>query len=383
MLYFFIIALIFWTVLLINVYRAQTHLQSLDSFQGTSDFYPKISIVIAVKDGEIEIEETLKRLLSFEYPNYEVIAVNDRSKDKTELIIQNYSARFSKLIGVHIKVLPAGWLGKVHALHQGVQKATGDYILFMDADIVINELVLSSSVNACRKNNLDHLAVVPNFIPGGYLLNVMTATSTFLFTVSARPWLEIKDRPLESTKGIGAYNFIKRDSFNKTEGFSWLKMDVADDVALAQLIVRNGGRSLLMKAGISGPALSWYESFKALVHGLEKNIVGGFTNYNWFLVGVMFFISLLALYVPIFALFRYPMITLLFFIFNGGFTYKIKSFMKQSTLELFSFPLGFAILGCILLRSALICYKNGGIKWSGTYYPLKDLREGTRVKLGF
>lgn len=383
MLYFFILALIVWTVLLINVYRAQTHLLSLDKFQRTIEDYPKISIVIAVKDGEIEIESTLKRLLSFKYPNYEVIAVNDRSKDKTEIIIQDYASRFSQLIGVHIKVLPTGWLGKVHALHQGVQKASGEYILFMDADIVIDEQVISSSVNACRQNNLDHLAVVPDFIPGSYLLNVMTATSTFLFTVSARPWLDVADRPLESTKGIGAYNFIRRDSFIKTEGFTWLKMDVADDVALAQLIVRNGGRSLLMKAGSSGPALSWYENFKALVYGLEKNIVGGFTNYNWFLVGVMFSISLLTLYVPFGALFRYPMITLLFFIINGIFVFKIKRYMKQSSIELFSFPLGFALLGCILLRSALICYKNGGIKWSGTYYPLKDLREGTRVKLGF
>ena len=57
--------------------------------------------------------------------------------------------------------------------------------------------------------------------------------------------------------------------------------------------------------------------------------------------------------------------------------------MKQSSWVIFSFPLGIALLGCILIRSAIICFKNGGVKWSGTFYTLKELKAGTRVKLGF
>lgn len=384
MIYLILFFIGLWAIFLASVLLAQKCMRSLDDFRNEKALsLPKISIIIAIKDGEKELGEALTRLMNFNYPTYEVIIVNDRSRDKTREIIQKFESDYPHLIGIHIKELPSKWLGKVHALHQGVQLATGDYLLFMDADIIIDEEVLLNSIKACEHFDLDHLGVLPNFIPGEYLLNVMTATSTLLFTVSARPWLDIAKRPLESTKGVGAYNFIKRSSLLKTEGFEWLKMDVADDVALAQLIAKSGGRSLLMKAGEKGPTLHWYNSFKELVYGLEKNIVGGFTNYKLSLVIFMSFFSILTIVIPLFALIFYTKMTIFFLFPTLIFTLSVRKFMKQSPIVIFSFPLGIALLGIILMRSSFICFKNGGIKWSGTFYSLKDLREGTRVKLGF
>ena len=363
-------------------------IQNLDKYLGVDlKVYDKVSIIIAVKDGEKEIEATIVRLLKCNYPNFEIIVVNDRSKDKTEEIIQKLSLTNPELKSVAINELPAGWLGKVHALHQGVKHATGDYILFMDADVVVNEKVLMATVKACQDNKLDHLGVLPEFIPGEYFLNVMTTTSIFLFVLSAKPWLSITKRPVESVKGVGAFNFINRSTFEKTEGFSWLKMDVADDVALAQLIARNGGRSLLMRAGNSKLEVSWYDSFNGLVLGLEKNIVGGFTNYRPELIFIITFISLLVSLVPLIAFFSFDLPVIFYsgicFLFSLLiFVVFIKNKMKQSVFTIMAFPIGISLLGLILLRAALICFKNGGIKWSGTLYPLKELKEGTRVKLG-
>lgn len=386
--YFFVVFTSIWGLFLIGVYRAISSIETLDRYlDGRPKANSKISIIIAVKDGEKEIEETLRRLVKCDYPNFEIIVVNDRSQDRTQKIIEKVKVEYANIICVQIKELPASWLGKVHALHQGIKHASGEYVLFMDADVIVSDQVLNASVLACEKNNLDHLGVLPEFIPGEFLLNVMTSTSIFLFILSAKPWLPIEKRPLESTKGVGAYNFVRRSTFEKTEGFTWLKMDVADDVALAQLIAGHGGRSQLMRAGKSKLEVSWYESFKGLVFGLEKNIVGGFTNYRPMLIFLISFVSILVTIVPLVALnfYKWPLVfysgaTSL--LFTLAFVLSVKKFMKQSSLTLYFFPIGITLLGLILFRASYICFKNGGIKWSGTFYPLKDLRDGTRVKLG-
>lgn len=369
------------------VYRAMKNIQNLDQYMVKNlESFSKVSIIIAVKDGENEIEGTIQRLLKCGYPNFEIIVVNDRSSDRTEEIIQKIRLTNSILKSVQIKELPPEWLGKVHALHQGIMHATGEYVLFMDADVLVSEGVLKATVNACQINRLDHLAVLPEFIRGGYFLNVMTTTSIFLFVLSSKPWLSITKRPVEATKGVGAYNFIKRSTFEKTEGFAWLKMDVADDVALAQLLAKHGGRSLLMRAGESKLEVKWYENFRSLVLGLEKNIVGGFTNYRPELIFIIVLVSLLVSIVPLVAL-SFLNVSIIFysgfcFLFSTlVFVFFIKKMMKQSFMTIFAFPLGITLLGLILFRAAYICFKNDGIKWSGTLYPLKELKKGTRVKL--
>lgn len=384
---FFIIFTILWAAFLFRLYRAMRSIQSLDRYTGTDpESFSKVSIIIAVKDGEKEIEDTIEKLLTCHYPNFEVIVVNDRSTDSTEEIIQSLELANPLLRSVQINHLPEGWLGKVHALHQGIKHADGEYVLFMDADVVVSEHVLKASVKACQDNNLDHLGVLPEIIPGDFLLNVMTTTSILLFVHSSKSWIDISKRPIESTKGVGAYNFIKRSAFLKTEGFAWLKMDVADDVALAQLIAKNGGRSQLMRAGTSGLEIKWYESFRKFILGLEKNIVGGFTNYRPELIFMMSFISIMVSVIPIIALSTHePAIFysgICFFILLFIFDLFIKKLMRQSFFSILLLPLGISLFGIILLRAAYLCFRRGGIKWSGTFYSLKDLKEGTRVKLG-
>jgi cellulose synthase/poly-beta-1,6-N-acetylglucosamine synthase-like glycosyltransferase len=389
MIYFFLFFLSAWVIFLVAAYRAQLNLISLDEFapQEVNFLAPTISIITPVRNAEKDIEVTLTKLLTANPVNCEIIAVNDRSTDKTEEILLRMAKDFPALKVVQIRELPDGWLGKVHALHQGSKYATGDYMLFMDVDVEVNQDVLKSAVKACDVYKLDHLGVLPNFFQGEYLLNVMTATTILLFTLSARTWNDIAKRPLGSTKGVGAFNLVKKSKFDQTEGFEWLKMDVADDVALAQLIAKNGGRSLLMKAGKHGPSLHWYESFKDLINGLEKNIVGGFTNYKLSLVLIMSIFSVSTLVVPMIAISFYNYQSIFsvgieFLIFTLVFALMIKKFMKHSFLTIASLPLGIFLMGIILLRSSYICFKNGGISWSGTFYTLKELKAGTRVKLG-
>lgn len=365
--FLFLISGLLWVIFLYYVYKAQKALKSIDDVTLSSASLPLISIVLAVKDGEQDLRDSLPRLTSLK-TNLEIIVVNDRSQDASQDVINQYGVK-----SVSVTELPEGWLGKVHALHQGVQHATGEFILFMDPDIRISERTLSLAIAICESESLDHLAILPETKRGDYLLNIMMMTSKLLFSWSGRPWLSIEERPLKCIKGVGAFNLVRREKFLSTEGFEWLKMDVADDVALAQLIARNGGRSKLMKAGSDGPYLDWYQNFNELVHGLEKNVVGGFTNYKIPLIVVMSGGAIMTL-----LLHSSPIAILSTMIFAAV----VKKYIRYSWFEVFSFPLGIAILGLILIRSSIICFKNGGISWSGTFYPISKLKDGSRVILG-
>lgn len=366
--FLFLITGLVWATFLYYVYKAQKALKSIDDVVPLSSPMPLISVVLAVKDGEQDLRESLPRLTSLK-SNLEIIVVNDRSQDGTQDVINQYPVK-----SVTVSELPSGWLGKVHALHQGVKLATGEFILFMDQDIRISEKTLSHAVAVCETERLDHLAIMPETKRGDYLLNIMMMTSKLLFSWSGKPWLSIEERPLKYIKGVGAFNFVRKEKFLSTEGFEWLKMDVADDVALAQLIAKNGGLSHFMKAGSDGPYLDWYKDFNELVHGLEKNVVGGFTNYRIPLIILMSGAPILTL-----LLHASPLAILSTAIFASV----VKKYIRYSWFEVFSFPLGFAILGLILIRSSIICFKNGGISWSGTFYPISKLKEGSRVILGF
>lgn len=348
---------------------------------------PSLSIVIAVKDDETEIGETLNTLLQLDYRPLEIVVVVDRSTDRTESIVAAAAARDDRLKMVVVKELPAGWLGKVNAMNRGVQQTTGDYFLFMDADMGVDTAGLTRALEICHEQQLDHLAVLPQVCRKGFLHDIMMVTSTILFISSSRPWMKIEDRPLKSVKGMGKFNLVKRSKFEKTEGFEWLKMDVADDVALAQLIAKNGGRSLLLNSGVEGLTLDWYQSFWGVVTGLEKNIVSGFTNYNPLQILFMPLMSSTPLLVPLWGLLHGPgtvpfMMGQLCFIMTLLFAVGLRRQLHYPVSCIFFFPLGLLLLGFILLRASYLCFRNKGIIWSGTHYPMEELRKGSRVKMG-
>ncbi len=348
---------------------------------------PSLSIIIAVKDDETEIGATLKTLLEITYHPLEIIVVVDRSTDETESIVRILEQSDPRLRVVLVKELPPGWLGKVYAMDKGLAIARGEFFLFMDADMGVSGACLARAMEICREQRLDHLAVLPQVCRKGFLHDLMMATSTLLFISSSRPWLSIEDRPLKSVKGMGKFNLVRKSTFEKTEGLQWLKMDVADDVALAQLIAKNGGRSLLLNSAIDGLTLDWYQNFWGVVTGLEKNIVSGFTNYNPWQILFMPLMSSTPFLVPLWGLYQGvgsvpSMMALGCLGLTIVFSLIVQRHLYYPPLIIFFFPLGLMLLGLILLRASFLCFRNKGIRWSGTHYPMEELRKGSRVKMG-
>jgi hypothetical protein len=102
---------------------------------GIADRLPRLSVVIAARDEAAAVEQALSSVLLQQYPDFEVVVVDDRSTDGTGAILDRMAEREPRLRVVHVDAVPAGWLGKNHALHLGAQGATGELILFTDADV--------------------------------------------------------------------------------------------------------------------------------------------------------------------------------------------------------------------------------------------------------
>src|ERR1700746_1186982 len=105
----------------------------------------RVSIIVPARNEEEDIEQGLRGLLALDYDNYQVIAVNDRSTDRTGEIMDRVAASPAAhgcLRIVHVSELPAGWLGKTHAMWSAGLEATGEWLLFTDADVLFKPDVL-------------------------------------------------------------------------------------------------------------------------------------------------------------------------------------------------------------------------------------------------
>lgn len=347
--------------------------------------WPRLSIVLAARDEQGTIRTALDTLLAQDYPDLEIVAVDDRSTDGTGAILDAAAARDPRVRALHVGALPDGWLGKVHALEVGASAATGTFIVFTDADVHFAKGALRRAIAWCEARGVDHLAVAPEIVPSGPLQGAVCAAFAagfLLGTGAARV-----DRPGSTAYvGVGGFNLVRRAVFDRTPGFEWLRMEILDDVGLGLMMHRAGARKDFA-LGIPSVSIAWYPSLRAMIRGLEKNLFGGAARFRYGrvagLVTAMAAVlpgPLLALVVPAGGWVRGAAAATLVALGLAALAARART--GASATSLFLAPLGAAILGGILVRSAWRCARRGGIVWRETFYPVAALRAGRRVELG-
>src|SRR5262249_47556006 len=132
--------------------------------QRTDGCWPSVAIIVAARNEAAMVEQATRSLLALDYPDLSVIAVDDRSTDGTGPILDVLATGDSRLQVVHIHELPAGWLGKTHALQSAAETASARWLLFTDADVVFAPDTLLRAIALAERSRIDHLAVVPDVV---------------------------------------------------------------------------------------------------------------------------------------------------------------------------------------------------------------------------
>lgn len=377
----------YWFATFLIHWRGLKHVPELAIESDQLPNAPFLSIIIAAKDEEKSIVQTLKSLLHQKYENVEIIVVNDRSTDNTAINIENFmkeikSEGFNQDIKViHIHELPRGWLGKNYALLQGYLRASGNYILFTDADIQFSPDTIGSAMVYFQKNKLDHLTLLPYLKSREFWLRGFIHLFIFSLYLSKWPWKPNNDRQTKLGIGVGAFNLLSREVYEKIGTHKEIALRPDDDLQLGMLVKQNGLKQRVL-IGKNHIEVEWYQSFSAMLKGLEKNIFAGL-NYSLFiLIGVILgmIVFYLLPFLWIWVLDGWYSVAngvsiIAILILNLVYTRKLS---KDSGYDVLLFPIFVLLLIYVFLRSCLITLFKGGIIWKGTFYSLKDLKSSRK-----
>jgi glycosyltransferase involved in cell wall biosynthesis len=346
--------------------------------------WPKISLIVPACNEESTIGPALQSLLKTEYPNLELIVVNDRSTDRTGSIITELCSKNSKVQVVTVESLPEGWIGKVHAQYQGFKQATGEWILFSDADVHFGKDTLKKAVTHCEQNHVEFLTLIPQILAYGFWIQV--CITQFLSSGSLAVDLKkIRNVKRKDAIGCGAFNFVKRSAYEKTPGLEWLKMEVIDDGGFGFMMKDSGARCELV-SGLNEVKIEWYPTVTSYIRGLEKNAFSIF-QYNFMILLVFtFFIChwLSGIYIIPFVHSSAASLIVLFLSFVIYQFANAKMMKKSSSFPMYvvlCLPLAKLLSFIAVWRGALLCSWRGGIYWRQTFYRTQDLKANQRLKL--
>jgi cellulose synthase/poly-beta-1,6-N-acetylglucosamine synthase-like glycosyltransferase len=351
--------------------------------------HPRVSIIVPARNEEGDIEQSLAALLALDYDNYEVIAVNDRSTDRTGEIMERMAgnphplAKNARRMGhptlkvIHHRDLPAGWLGKTHAMWTATNEASGDWLLFTDADVLFKPESLRRALAYAEAERADHVVVFPQMImkrPGEYMMIAFFQT---MFVFGHRPW-KVADPKTKDHMGVGAFNLIRRSTYEAVGTYEALRMEVLDDMKLGK-VVKNAGFAQRNVFGADLISIRWAHGARGVVNNLTKNFFA-VVSFQWWrtlisafglaFLNLMPFVGVLLAHG--WARLPYAIALSSMFLIYLGMSWRSKVPAYYFVLH----PVSTALFIYTLLRSMCLTLWNGGIVWRGTKYPLEELRKG-------
>jgi len=341
------------------------------------DKSPLLSIIFAARDEQAKMPDALRTLLAQDYPNYEIVAVNDRSADRTLEILRELAETEPRLRVIDVEKLPPGWLGKPHGLAAGFAASRGEWLIFTDADVHFATDVLTRALSLAEAHNWDHLTLLANVEMRGFWERTAVTYFGLVFVLNTEPWQTANPRSKRFT-GIGAFQLVRRAAYEAAGGHERLRLEVVDDMKLGKLIKLAGFRSGVAVAQDS-VSVRWHEGLRAIVKGVTKNMFAAF-NFNLALSAVMLFGVLLVSVAPFFGVFLASGWARIF----AGAAVAMALLIHAATIVptdvpvwiALTHPLGAMITCWMIIRSATVTLARGGVVWRDTFYPIEELRKG-------
>jgi glycosyltransferase involved in cell wall biosynthesis len=345
---------------------------------------PSLTVVVPARDEEASIETCLRSLLTSTGLRLQIIAVDDRSSDRTGERMDAITAevRASKTAHqfevIHIKDLPQGWLGKPHALALGAQHAVAPWILFTDGDVVFAPRALELALREAESLKADHLVLVPTLIFRSPGERAVLAAMQALALWGVRLW-KVADPRARDAMGAGGFNMIRTSVYGQIGGFEAMRMEVLEDLFLGARVKRAGfAQRAIVGAGLVN--VRWIDGTFAVVRLLEKN---GFAvlRFRTALLLLACFAFCVDALLPLAALAHGGWTTV-----AGVATYCGIALAYHASRRVTGVPAWYAvtfapaalIVAYSFVRSMVLTLVRKGVVWRGTLYPLDELRRAAR-----
>jgi glycosyltransferase involved in cell wall biosynthesis len=230
---------------------------------------PLVSILVPAKDEAHQIPNCLDSLTAQDYPNFEILVVDDRSSDDTAAIVRRCAERDARIRLLQIKELPAGWTGKTHALHKCEEQARGEWLFFVDADTYMDPSCLSRLLRDCVANGAEMETIVPQYVSDSFWVSVVQPTAVMLMVMLFRP-SRVNDTTLKNQGyANGQFILVRRDKFREMGGHAAVRTQVVEDVHLGRNALAHG----IDVRVVSAPELTtckMYATVKQLINGWNR-----------------------------------------------------------------------------------------------------------------
>lgn len=339
---------------------------------------PRLSIIVPARNEQESIAESIQQLLALDYSNYEIIAVDDRSTDSTGDILDRIAetAR-GRLKVIHVDALPSGWLGKTHAMWTASQQSTGDWLLFTDADVLFKPDSVRRVLAYAEAEPADHVVLFPRMIMRRPGERMMIAFFQTLFVFGHRPW-KVADPKTQDHMGVGAFNLVRRSTYESIGTYKALRFEVLDDMKLGK-VVKTSGFAQRNVFGEDLISIHWAKGAMGIVDNLTKNFFA-IMSFQWpraiASCVALVFLNLMP-FVGVWLAHGWARIPYAIALFSMFAIYWGMS--RRSSIPPYYFllhPISTTLFTYTMLRSTLLTLWQGGVIWRGTKYPLDELKRG-------
>jgi glycosyltransferase involved in cell wall biosynthesis len=348
---------------------------------------PLVSVVIPARNEARNIQQCVRSVLTANYPNFEVIVVDDHSTDGTGDLARAIAARDARVHVIQNPDLPDGWFGKQWACQNGAAASRGELICFADADTTQSSDLITRSVNAIQRRGADLFSVAGKQEVGTFWERLIQPMIFSIMLARYGGTESVTNSPRVSDKiANGQCLFVRREVYDSFGGHGLVKSHVADDMMMAQRFFARGKKVVLME-GVDQLSTRMYTSLSELVHGWGKNVfAGGRDSVPLGILGQIFFPFLLLL-APLISL--VPPVVLLASIVIvmppgvdlwaaistvallvwWAFVYRE---LDESPLYALLTPIGAAVLFYIFLRAVL---RGRRVAWKGREYSHSSIED--------
>jgi glycosyltransferase involved in cell wall biosynthesis len=371
-----------WIFLIKSMYDSARFTPRLEDFEKKEHTNPKVSIILPARNEEEFIGKCLDSLIEQDYSNYEIIVIDDSSDDSTSKIISRYAKKNSKIIPVSARIKPDGWMGKNWACMEGYKKATGEILLFTDADTKHSQNVISLAVSHLLSFDLDALSAIPKMCVMDFWTKItLPMISVFLHTRFSA--LRVNDPSKKTAYFFGSFFIMKQKTYELVGMHESVKHEIIEDGALGRKVKESGYKMKIVRGDHLIDAV-WARDKSTLWNALKRLMVPLYLQSKKVAIGC-FFAVLFLLFMPfpisaysVFGGLETTSFSILFatsiiatiMIYIGAII-EVKKLLHQKLTDALFAPIG-SLVVVLGFLSGLLQAKSSTVSWRGRKYHMKD-----------